>query len=165
MKLEKVTVPYINHQNNNVEALQFLLHEIYYIFVFKTVKLIQITKEVVIDFIRKNEIELKSTHAKLCLPIINRLYKKMSTGIKFSSIKVADGLIIDGHHRYLASLLANFELETVISSRTSAIALSDWILIDYVEEDWDTQAKIKMLNEEDAKYNEVSVEKIVELLK
>lgn len=69
----------------------------------------QITKEVVIDFIKKNEIELKATHAKLCLPIINRLYKKMATGIKFSNIKVADGLIIDGHHRYLASLLADFK--------------------------------------------------------
>ncbi len=125
----------------------------------------QITKEVVIDFIKKNEIELKSTHAKLCLPIINRLYKKMATGIKFSNIKVADGLIIDGHHRYLASLLADFKLETVISSSTSATEITDWISIDYVDEDWDTQAKIKMLNEEDAKYNAVSIDEIVELLK
>jgi len=125
----------------------------------------QITKEVVIDFIKKNEIELKSTHAKLCLPIINRLYKKMATGIKFSNIKVADGLIIDGHHRYLASLLADFKLETVISSSTSATEITDWITIDYVDEDWDTQAKIKMLNEEDAKYNAVSIDEIVELLK
>ena len=135
------------------------------ILTLKTDKLKQITKEVVIDFIKKNEIELKATHAKLCLPIINRLYKKMATGIKFSNIKVADGLIIDGHHRYLASLLADFKLETVISSSTSATKITDWIAIDYVDEDWDTQAKIKMLNEEDAKYNEISIEKIIELLK
>ncbi len=89
----------------------------------------------------------------------------MATGIKFSNIKVADGLIIDGHHRYLASLLADFKLETVISSSTSATKITDWIAIDYVDEDWDTQAKIKMLNEEDAKYNEISIEKIIELLK
>ncbi len=145
--------------------MQFLLHKIYYIFVFKTDKLKQITKEVIIDFIQKNEIKLKSTHAKLCLPIINRLYKKMAIGIKFSSIKVADGLIIDGHHRYLASLLAEFKLETVISISTSATEITDWISIDYVDEDWDTQAKIKMLNEEDAKYNAVSIDEIVELLK
>jgi hypothetical protein len=89
----------------------------------------------------------------------------MATGIKFSNIKVADGLIIDGHHRYLASLLADFKLETVISSSTSATEITDWISIDYVDEDWDTQAKIKMLNEEDAKYNAVSIDEIVELLK
>ena len=89
----------------------------------------------------------------------------MATGIKFSNIKVADGLIIDGHHRYLASLLADFKLETVISSSTSAAEITDWITIDYVDEDWDTQAKIKMLNEEDAKYNAVSIDEIVELLK
>jgi hypothetical protein len=89
----------------------------------------------------------------------------MAIGIKFSSIKVADGLIIDGHHRYLASLLAEFKLETVISISTSATEITDWISIDYVDEDWDTQAKIKMLNEEDAKYNAVSIDEIVELLK
>ncbi len=125
----------------------------------------QVTKEMVIDFIQKNKIELHSTHAKLCLPIVNRLYKKMLIGIKFSSIKIVDNLIIDGHHRYLASRLANVELDRVMSSITSATQITEWNLIDYVNEDWDTQAKIKMLNEEDAEYNKLPIDKIVDLLK
>ena len=125
----------------------------------------QITKDILLDFIQNNSIELRSTHAKLCLPIINRLYKKMAIGITFSSIKIADSLIIDGHHWYVASLLANSQVEKTRSSTTSATLPIDWLLVEFVEEDWDTQAKIQMLNEEDARFNNVSVEKIAELLK
>ncbi|MDX2173909.1 MAG: hypothetical protein SFY56_12375 [Bacteroidota bacterium] len=125
----------------------------------------QITKEVIIDFIQKNNLELQSTHQKLCLPIINRLYKKMLIGINFSSIKVADDLIIDGHHRYLASLLAGCDIERVMSNITSATKITKWNAIDYVEEDWDTPAKIRMLNEEDALQNNVSIEEIIKLIK
>ena len=67
----------------------------------------QITKEIILDYLQNNQIELQSTQTKLCLPIINRLCKKMDTGIKFPSVKVVDDLIIDGHHRYLASILVD----------------------------------------------------------
>ena len=123
-------------------------------------KLKQISKEDVIKLLQNNKVELRSTHDKLCLPIINRLYKKMSIGIKFSAIKVEDDLILDGHHRYLASLLANYQLERVPSNKTAATIITDWSSIAFVDEDWDTEAKIKMLNEQDAKYNNVSLEKI-----
>lgn len=123
-------------------------------------KLKQISKEDVIKLLQNNKVELRSTHDKLCLPIINRLYKKMSIGIKFSAIKVEDDLILDGHHRYLASLLANYQLERVPSNKTAATVVTDWSSVDFVDEDWDTEAKIKMLNEQDAKYNNVSLEKI-----
>jgi hypothetical protein len=36
----------------------------------------KITKEVIERYIRENEIELISTHTRLSLPIINRIYKK-----------------------------------------------------------------------------------------
>lgn len=124
-----------------------------------------ITKEIIINFITRNEIELRSTQTKLCLPVIIRIYKKMTAGIKFSGIKVEDNLICDGHHRYLASILANFPLERVPSKKTSATNIIDWKSVIFDEEDWDTHAKIKMLNEQDAEYNNIPVEKIVELLK
>ncbi len=69
-----------------------------------------ISKEFIHKFIKEIKIDLKSTHGKLCFPIINRIYQKMLVGIKFPSIKIDDNLIIDGHHRYLASLLANTDL-------------------------------------------------------
>lgn len=50
----------------------------------------------------------------------------MLVGIKFPSIKIDDDLIIDGHHRYLASLLANTLLDTIPSNKTSATIVNDW---------------------------------------
>lgn len=124
-----------------------------------------VTKEIIVEFIRKNQIELSSTHAKLCLPIINRIFKKMSAGIKFSAIKVENNLICDGHHRYIASIFANFLLERVPGNITSATTIVPWDSVYFEEEEWDTPAKIKMLNEKDADYNNIEIEKIIELLR
>jgi hypothetical protein len=125
----------------------------------------RITKEIIVEFISTNQIDLTSTHTKLCLPVINRIYKKMSAGIKFSGIKVEDKLICDGHHRYIASILANFPLERIAGNTTSATSPVDWESVTFEEEDWDTEAKVNMLNMQDAEYNNIAIDKIVELLK
>lgn len=125
----------------------------------------KITKEIIIEFIQKNKIELSSTHIKLYLPVINRIFIKMSAGIKFLGIKVENNLICDGHHRYIASILANFPLERIPGNITSATTPVQWESVIFEEEDWDTSAKINMLNEQDADYNNIPIERIVELLK
>ncbi len=124
-----------------------------------------VTKQIIQELIEKNQIELYSTHSKLCVPIINRIYKKMSAGIEFAGIKVDNNLICDGHHRYVASLLANFSLERISGSSTSATLIVPWQSVIFVGEDWDTLAKINMLNEQDAEFNNIPIQKIVELLK
>lgn len=124
----------------------------------------KITKELIEDFIQKSDIELRSTHKKLCVPIINRIYKKMYAGINFSGIKIDKNLICDGHHRYLASLLAHFPIDRIPANITSATTVVEWESVIFEKEDWDTPAKIRMLNEQDANYNSISIEKIVELL-
>lgn len=124
-----------------------------------------ITKEVLQQFLSENNIELKSTHKTLCFPVINRIYKKMKAGIKFAEIKVSEGVICDGHHRYLASLMADYPIGTVPYITTSATDITEWESVDLVDDDWDTPAKIQMLNEQDADFNAISLEKIVELLK
>jgi len=83
----------------------------------------QITIEILSKYLKENSINLNSTHARLCYSIINRIYKKMCFGIKFQSIKVDGNLIIDGHHRYLASLLSGVTLDTIPSTKTSATVL------------------------------------------
>ena len=98
------------------------------------------TREIIVDFISNNKIELASTHTRLCLPIINRIFKKMSAGIKFSEIKVENNLICDGHHRYIGSLLANFSLERIQGNVTSATTQIDWTSVIFEDEDWDTEA-------------------------
>ena len=124
-----------------------------------------ITKEIIADFIRNNEIKLSSTHKKLCLPVINRIFKKMSAGIKFSGIKVENNLICDGHHRYIASIFSGFTLEIIPGRITSATTVTNWKSVIFEEDDWDTPAKINILNEQDAEYNNIPLATIVELLK
>ena len=124
----------------------------------------KVTKEIVAELIRKKEIQLCSTHKKLCLPVINRMFKKMSAGIKFSAIKVESNLICDGHHRYIASILASFPLEIIPGSITSATTAVDWKSVSFEDDDWDTPAKIDMLNEQDAAFNNIAIEKVAELL-
>lgn len=124
-----------------------------------------ISLELVVNFLENNTLELKSTHNKLCYPILERIYKKMVNGIKFSGIKVEGNIIIDGHHRYLASLLANIKLEQHPYVATSATKIYDWKSVDFVEEDWDTEAKIILLNKIDADYNGLTLNKLNELIK
>ena len=132
------------------------------------VRFLSILKEFSLDtvlkLLREGNAELKPTHEKLCYPIVARIYKKMSVGIRFSGIKVCEDMIIDGHHRYLASLLAGVSLEIIPSSSTSATKTTTWNTIDLMEEDWDTEAKINHLNQIDADNNGMSIEALKILL-
>jgi len=136
----------------------------YYYFALKLItSLEQITKDVLLEFLNGNEIELKSTHKKLCIPIINRLYIKMLNGEKFSCIKVVDGLIIDGHHRYLASLFAKVNLDRAPSILSSAKTITDWYSVDFDDNDWEARAEIHILDKPDVTYNTKINENIGEL--
>lgn len=124
----------------------------------------RVTKEIIVEFMLKNEIELSSTHSKLCLPIVNRIFKKMSIGIKFPGIKVENNLICNGHHRYIASILSNFSLERIPGKVTAATTTVPWESVTFENEDWDTAAKINMLNEQDAEYNNIQLAELLKLL-
>lgn len=65
----------------------------------------EINQTSLLKAIENADLQLTSTHSKLCLPIIKRMYGKMIRGIKFDAIKVCDNLIIDGHHRYVSVAL------------------------------------------------------------
>lgn len=124
-----------------------------------------INKEAILAAIKESDYSLIATYKRLSLPIINRIYKKMIHGIKFEDIKTYDKLIIDGHHRYVSSLLAKVELDEAKSSKTSATIEYDWNDVEFVKEEWDTLDKIRRLNEFDAEFNNVSIEKIIEITK
>ncbi len=122
------------------------------------------TKEI-LDFLEKDKIEFVPTQARLCVPIINRLYKKMSRGIIFEGIKITEKVIIDGHHRYVASLLANIELDNTLSSRASSTVITTWDKVELDESDWDTPTKIDMLNKRDAFFNKLEISEIEAMIK
>jgi hypothetical protein len=124
-----------------------------------------LTSEYILRILSENKVDFKSTHNKLSIPIINRIYKKMKHGIKFDDIKIFNNLIIDGHHRYVSSILSETELGCVKSSKTSATIDYNWENVEFVSEEWDTENKIRRLNELDAKFNNISIEKIIEIIK
>ncbi len=122
-----------------------------------------INRETILSAINKTQTALKATQSELCLPIIRRIHNKMIYDIKFEEIKVCDGLIIDGHHRYISSLLAKKSINHVPSAKTSATTEFEWENIDFVEVEWDTEAKINHLNRQDADFNDIAIEKIIEI--
>ena len=87
-------------------------------------------KDRLLELIKNGELEMNSTHKALSLPIIERIYNKMMLNIQFDSIQVDKGVIINGHHRYLASRLANFNLDQVPGIKTAAKELIDWQNVD-----------------------------------
>lgn len=87
----------------------------------------------------------------------------MCIEIKFDEIKVCDGIIIDGHHRYISSLLAKYEIGQVPSSKTSATVPCEWETVEFVDEEWDTEAKIAERNRQDAEYNGVDLNILIDL--
>lgn len=127
--------------------------------------MVDLTPADIRNMLGNKQMELSSTHNKLSVPIINRIYKKMKNGIKFDDIKVYEDLIIDGHHRYVSAILAEVELDKVKSSKTSATTKYDWEIVEFVDEEWDTEDKIRRLNQFDARFNNLSLEEIISITK
>ena len=125
----------------------------------------KITEEIIRDFLKENKLEYLPTHNKLSLSIINRIYKKMINGIKFEIIKINENFIIDGHHRYISSELAKKEIEKTVYPKSSATIEYSWNDVQFVSEEWDTDYKILYLNQLDAKYNDLTLERIIEISK
>ena len=88
----------------------------------------------------------------------------MKAGIKFSDIKVCEDnkLICDGHHRYLASLLANAPIGKNTSFTKSDI--TEWKSIVFEEDEWDNPEELHVINQQDAAYNNIKLDKIMKLL-
>jgi hypothetical protein len=51
------------------------------------------------------------------------------------------------------------------SFKTSATIEHDWVKVKFVEEEWDTAEKVKILNELDAEFNNMTIEEIIEMTK
>ena len=94
-----------------------------------------ITIEETTALLTNGKITLQPSQAKICFPIIERIFKKMILGIQFQGIKIAGNVIIDGHHRYIASLLAEVSLEEFPTKKTSATQIFTWPSVDIVVND------------------------------
>ena len=116
------------------------------------------------QFISENIFEFVPSQERLSFPIIRRLYLKMCIGIQFAPLKICNGTIIDGHHRYIAACLAEIKCEFVPAQSSTIIKEIMWQSVRIVSEDWDTPEIIQKMNVEDAKYNNINLESINQLI-
>ena len=122
-------------------------------------------KDELIRLVQHDLIDLRPSQPLISIPIVLRIYKKMKLGLKFDSIQVADqAVIVNGHHRYLASLLTNTKLEMTQCPLTSAKTITNWSEVQLVEEDWDTPEHIMRLNTQDAQYNNIDLVRLLEMI-
>ena len=117
----------------------------------------EIDLEIVNKLLNSNTLDLIATQEALCLPILQRIYKKMKIGIQFDGIKVNDSRIVDGHHRYICSQLAEFEIEHIDWEIAKSSVDYDWSIIEVVEEDYEDENQINEHNIRDAELNDVDI--------
>jgi len=96
-----------------------------------------ITLETIQDYLAQTNFELKPSQARLCLPVLKRIMDKINRGAKFSAIHVVDGLIINGHHRYISYSFLNLPIETTTWRKGQATGPKSWNEVVVEVEDWD----------------------------
>jgi hypothetical protein len=123
------------------------------------------TKEILRALMHSGTIALLPTQKSICFPIVSRIYKKMKVGVKTRSIQVHEGsIIVEGHHRYLASLIAEVMLDMVPCPLPSAKDVRQWNFVELVDEDWDNEFTVDKFDREDATFSGLSVSELRELI-
>lgn len=111
------------------------------------------------------EFELKPTQNKISLPIVFRIFKKMKANLKFDAIRVCDNILIDGHHRYIASVMANVTTEQFPSTKNHNQTTFEWKEVIIITTDYDYPNDIDYHNFNDAKRNGITVDEVLKMLK
>jgi hypothetical protein len=88
----------------------------------------------------------------------------MKVGFKFDAIKTCDGLLIDGHHRYVASILAGVKIERFPSSKNHSQISYNWDDVILKTNEYDSPSQIKYHNFNDAKRNGTTLEEVKKIL-
>lgn len=144
--------------------MSYLVLSILFLDTFASMKL---TQEQIVEKLYTKGATLTSKQNRISLPILIRICKKMEQKLKFEAIWVSsDNIIIEGHHRYVASIITGYDLEIVSDyPKPTDLNVFSWADVKFTTEDWDTDVKIRMLNEKDALYNDLSVEEVENMLK
>lgn len=88
----------------------------------------------------------------------------MLAGIAFDAIKVCEDVIIDGHHRYTASILAEVTIEQYPSTKNHNQNTFEWNDVTLSDIDYDSLEDVKYHNYNDAKRNGMNLEDLENIL-
>ncbi len=117
----------------------------------------EINLKTVEDLLKSGSLELGAIQNEICLPILQRIYKKMKLGIEFDNIRVRDSRIVNGHHRYICSILSKTEIGIDKWAIPSTAVDYDWSSITIVEIDYENEDQIREHNKRDAEINDVEI--------
>jgi hypothetical protein len=100
--------------------------------------MIEITHEEVEKFLLETEFDHKPGQGKISFPVIQRIHRRLQQGNSFGAIKICDGIIVDGHHRYISHKLLKLNPETVPGGANSEYIEYVWTKINLVSIDYDS---------------------------
>ncbi len=110
----------------------------------------KISIEQVKELLLSGTLKLQPTQQKLCVQILQRIHHKMKLGVSFENINVHEGLLINGHHRYICAQLLNLHLNINPWSSSSQTTVYKWSEIQIEMTDWESLEIIKRHNLRDA---------------
>ncbi len=119
----------------------------------------EINLETIRELFQSGSLDLTATQPGICLPMLQRIYKKMKVGIEFEDIRVNDSRIVDGHHRYVCSKLLNIDIG--INNNYPIPSTSEnheWEVLVIDEHDYEIDEEIHQHNVRDAEINGVDIE-------
>lgn len=73
--------------------------------------MILITYEELQNFLIQNELKYLPSQNEVSFPKIQRIHRRLQQGHSFSPIQVSEGVISDGHHRYICLSLLELDIE------------------------------------------------------
>ena len=109
------------------------------------------------DLLDSGSLGLIATQGEVCLQILQRIYKKMKLGIEFENIRVNHSRIVDGHHRYVCSILSGIDIGINEWPIPSTTVNTDWKDVIINEDDYEDAEMIRKHNERDAELNDVDI--------
>jgi len=101
--------------------------------------MIEITHEEVEKFLLEAEFDHLPCQGEISFPVLQRIHRRLQQGNSFSAIKVKDGRIIDGHHRYICHKLLDRNSETTLGGANSKYYEYEWSQINLTHDDYDSE--------------------------
>ncbi|MCF6308235.1 MAG: hypothetical protein L3J09_09785 [Flavobacteriaceae bacterium] len=118
----------------------------------------EINLKIVVDLLNSGSLNLIATQERICLPMLQRIYKKMKFGIEFDNLRVNDSRIVDGHHRYICSVLIELEIGMNDYPIASTSVNCNWEDIEIDDIDYETEDQIQDHNIRDSELNNVEID-------
>ncbi len=100
----------------------------------------KLTIEEVKTFIKNTPLNYLAIQPSVSFPILQRIHRRLQNGCNFSPIKINEGIIVDGHHRYICTLILERKVEEVPGGENATKQVTyEWSKVLVDEADFDTE--------------------------